>query len=300
MVQLKYRSFLTEENIEYYLSIISDESTKKDFINTLSKIDVRISTNPIISSDQFYYKIWIMRKGTKKKAHIKYYPLVSLKKISKSPLTLAEIFVTVRLIADIPDDFEEYCEIRFEDPSNELCRKEYLAYLKEAKRFKKFLNQDEISSIPFLPRDATDAKKEIEVMNMNNEANLKSLRYSIIYLDDKREYHKLAELQNTLNYQAKIVEYYGFNTYTGEIDTKVFPITKEDKQMKNISKDFKNYSDALSEYDVYLKDLIKKYNIKQSGNLLKRIAFNIKNDNDNKLKLDHKYITTVIDSKYFS
>ena len=42
---------------------------------------------------------------------------------------------------------------------------------------------------------------------------------------------KLAELQNTFNYQAKIVESYGYDIYTGEFNEKVFPITKEDKQM---------------------------------------------------------------------
>ena len=83
----------------------------------------------------------------------------------------------------------------------------------------------------------------------------------IIYLDDKREYDKLAELQNNMNYQAKIVESYDLNTYTGEFNTKIFPITKEDKQMKHISKDFKDYEQSILDYDDYLKDLIKKYNI---------------------------------------
>ena len=36
-----------------------------------------------------------------------------------------------------------------------------------------------------------------------------------------------------------------------------------------------------------------------SGNLLKRIAFNLKDDN-NSLKHDYKYIITVIDSKFFT
>lgn len=300
MARLKYRSLVTKENIEYYLSIIQDEPTRGDFINTVSKIDVRISTNPIIAGDEFYYKIWILRKGTKKKAHIKeYYSIKLLKKKSKSPLTLAEIFEMVRLTADVPDDFEEYCEIHFEDPSDEICRIDYLSDLKRAERFKKFLSQDEIRSIPFLPHDDADAKKEIKVMDMNNKSNLKSLGYTIIYLDDKKEYDKLSELQNTLNYQSKIVESYGFNTYTGEIDTKVFPITREDKQMKNISKDFKNYDQSILDYNDYLKDLIKKYNIKQSGNISKRVAFNLKNDGSMS-KLDHNFIIAVIDYKTFS
>lgn len=45
--------------------------------------------------------------------------------------------------------------------------------------------------------------------------------------------------------------------------------TKEDKQMKNITHDFKNYFNTISEYENYLKELIKKYNIKQTGNRIK-------------------------------
>jgi|GEM_PF-3530064 len=45
--------------------------------------------------------------------------------------------------------------------------------------------------------------------------------------------------------------------------------TKEDKQMKNITHDFKNYFNTISEYENYLKELIKKYNIKQTGNTIK-------------------------------
>ncbi len=41
------------------------------------------------------------------------------------PLTLSEILDMIRINADVPDDFEEYCEIRFEDPSDEICRHDY-------------------------------------------------------------------------------------------------------------------------------------------------------------------------------
>ena len=76
MVKLKYKSLVTNETIDYYLSIIKDKKQKEDFQNTVSKFDIRISTEPIIKGLEFYYKIWIIRKGTKKRAHIKqYYPL---------------------------------------------------------------------------------------------------------------------------------------------------------------------------------------------------------------------------------
>ena len=79
MVHLKYKSLVTKEIIDYYLSKIKDDDDKKqkkDFLSTISKFDIRISTKPVIKDDEFYYKIWILRRGTKKRAHIKqYYPL---------------------------------------------------------------------------------------------------------------------------------------------------------------------------------------------------------------------------------
>src|SRR5688500_15981982 len=122
MISLKYKSLIKKENIDYYLSIIKDESTKKNFINIVSKFDVRISIKPMIKGKEFYYKIWILRKGTKKKVHIKqYYSLKLLKektKLHSTPLTLAEILDMVKINAAVPDDFEEYCEAWFRDPSD--------------------------------------------------------------------------------------------------------------------------------------------------------------------------------------
>ena len=82
MVRLEYKSLVTKEIIEHYLSIINDEKVKKDFINTISKFDIRISTKPVIKGEEYYYyKIWMWRRGTKKRAHIKQYnTLESLKK----------------------------------------------------------------------------------------------------------------------------------------------------------------------------------------------------------------------------
>ena len=119
---------------------------------------------------------------------------------------------------------------------------------------------------------------------------MKLLGYSFIFLNDKREYDKLAELQNTLKYQAKIVESYGYDTYTGDFNEKVFPITKEDKQMDSIAKDFKNYFKTLEEYYDYLKELIKKYKIKPTGNLVRRLAFNININNDNISNLEQQQL----------
>ena len=111
-------------------------------INLLSKIDIRISTEPVIVGKEFYYKIWILKKGTKNKAHIKdYYSIELVNKKLKSPITLAEILEMARINANVPDDFEEYCEMRFQDPSDPICRIDYLDDLRRAERFKKFLSQ---------------------------------------------------------------------------------------------------------------------------------------------------------------
>ncbi len=313
-MRLQYRSLITKENIEYCLSIIEDVSTKRDLIRTSSKIDIRISTTPVIEGKEFYYKIWVIRRGTKKKAHIKqYYSIKLLKKkmtkatscSSDSPYhTLAEVFDMVKITADVPDDFEEYCEMWFRDPSDTICRFEYLQDLKRAERFKKFLTKEEIRSIPNLPNDYTNNKiikdKDIKILDLTDESNLKLLNYSIIYLSDKREYDKLAELKDTLEYHAKIVEAYGYDTYTGIYDENKFPITKEDKQMDNIAKDFKNYFKMVKEYEDYLKELIKKYNIKQTGNTIRRIAFSIIIRTTSTESISkYPFITTVLDSTFF-
>ena len=40
-------------------------------INLLSKIDIRISTEPVIVGKEFYYKIWILKKEQKIKHILK-------------------------------------------------------------------------------------------------------------------------------------------------------------------------------------------------------------------------------------
>ena len=121
----------------------------------------------------------------------------------------------------------------------------------------------------------------------------------------KREYDKLAELQNTLNYQAKIVESYGYDKYTGDFNAKVFPITKEDKQIDSITNDFKNYFNTISEYNDYLRELIKKYNIKPTGNLVQWLSFHRYKDDDNNSPkhpqdFDFDCIMAVVDWKEIS
>jgi hypothetical protein len=113
-----------------------------------------------------------------------------------------------RINADVSDDFEEYCERSFKNPSDPICRIDYLDDLKRAERFKKFLSQDEIRSMSFsfYNNDNNNQQQEIEVIDMNNISNLKLLGYNIISLNDKKEYDKLADLDNTLEYYAKLTE----------------------------------------------------------------------------------------------
>ena len=310
MVKLKYKSLVTNETINYYLSIIKDERKKKDLLSTISKFDIRIATEPVIKGEEFYYKIWILKRGTKKKAHIKeYYPLHILDKkdFLLSHLTLSKILDMIRLNADVPDDFEEYCELHLKDPSNEFYRNEYSIDLWRAERFKRFITQEDIRSFPFGidrydNKQNNNKEKEIESIDLNDEFYLKLLGYSFIFLKDKKEYDKLANLQSTVKYNVKIVKSYGYDPYTGDYDAKKLPITKDDKQMENITKDFQNYFKAVKEYYEYLKELIKKYDIKLTGNIVRRLAFNMNpNNSDSNLKQQRfKFITAVIDWKDFS
>ena len=88
------------------------------------------------------------------------------------------------------------------------------------------------------------------------------LGYSIIFLNDKKEYDKLADLQDIWKYYAKIVKNYGYDPHTGEYNEKMLPEPKEEKQKKNITKDFKAFFNTLDEYADFLKELIKKYGVK--------------------------------------
>src|SRR5215211_5009100 len=218
MVKLEYKSLVTKEIIDYYLSIIKDEDEKKDFLSTISKFDIRISTSPVIKGLEFYYKIWILKRGTKKRAHIKqYYPLHLLKKFNSSiasNLTISKILDMIRINADVPDDFEEYCEIRFGDPSDEICRMDYLDDLRRAERFKKFITEQEIRAFPSINEEKNnnnskpqynEEKDILKIIDFDEETSLSLLGYSFIFLKDKKEYDKLADLQSTVEFNVKIV-----------------------------------------------------------------------------------------------
>ena len=311
MVSLEYQSLTTKETIDYYLSKIKDNKNQKDLISTVSKFDIRISTKPVIEVEyeEFYYKIYIWRRGPKKRAHIKLYNrLELLKKQGESKKTillpsLAKILGRIRHYANVPEDFEEYCEESYRDPSDETSRAAHPRHLKRAERFKKFITKEEIKSIPsFLPIDDEDEKIDDEFYDLDDEDDLIPFDTNSIFLKDKREYDKLKELRDTVHYYSKIVESYGYDPHTGEYDTKKFPITKEDKQKENIDKDFDNFDQALEEYNEYLKELIKKYNIKPKANF-QRLTFKIHNNTNSKQpqlpNLDLEFIRVAVNLDYF-
>ena len=69
MVRLEYTSLVTKETINYYLSIINDEQEKKDFMNVLSKIDIKIDTKPVIEGNEICYNMLIRERNTKRGKH---------------------------------------------------------------------------------------------------------------------------------------------------------------------------------------------------------------------------------------
>jgi hypothetical protein len=50
----------------------------------------------------------------------------------------------IRLNADVPDDFEEYCAIWFIDATDEKNRIDYVIDLWRARRFKKFITKNSL------------------------------------------------------------------------------------------------------------------------------------------------------------
>jgi hypothetical protein len=69
MSQQKYQSLVTKENIDYCLSKLKDEDEKKDFLNVVSIVDIRIDPKPIIEEKEVCYKIWIWDRNTKRRKH---------------------------------------------------------------------------------------------------------------------------------------------------------------------------------------------------------------------------------------
>ena len=59
------------------------------------------------------------------------------------------------------------------------------------------------------------------------------------------------------------------------------------------------YNQTRKEYDEHLKFLIKKYNIKPSGNISKKIAFTFRDDIEHVNQKNFKVITAILDYKFY-
>ena len=69
MSQQKYQSLVTKENIDYSLSKLKEEDEKKDFMNVISKVDIKIDTKPVIEGNETCYNILIRERNTKRRKH---------------------------------------------------------------------------------------------------------------------------------------------------------------------------------------------------------------------------------------
>ena len=78
-------------------------------------------------------------------------------------------------------------------------------------------------------------------------------------LDDIVEYNRVKELADLVKYYSKLISYYGLDPKTVKWDTKQFPVTQTDAQMKGMASDINIYNKALRECNKYGEFLAKKY-----------------------------------------
>ena len=119
MSQLKYQSLVTKENIDYSLSKLKYEDEKKDFMNVVSKVDIKIDTKPVIEGNEISYNIWISERNTKRRIHFQLCRLEFRKgeKMQTIP-NLIDILNGLRRWLDLPDDFRECYEVLPKESAN--------------------------------------------------------------------------------------------------------------------------------------------------------------------------------------
>src|SRR5688500_4501332 len=106
MVQLKYKSLVTKENIDSSLFKLKDENEKKDSMNVISKLDIRVATQPIIEGEEISYKIWILDRNTNRRKHFRLSRLEFLKREKMETVpNLIDILNELRRWLDTPDEF---------------------------------------------------------------------------------------------------------------------------------------------------------------------------------------------------
>jgi hypothetical protein len=119
MSQQQYQSLVTKENIDYSLSKLKDEDENKDFMNVISKLDIRVDTKPVIEGDEISSKIWLLDRNTKLRRHFILSRLEFQKEVKIETIpNLIDILNMLRRWLDTPDDLRDYYEILPKDLAN--------------------------------------------------------------------------------------------------------------------------------------------------------------------------------------
>ena len=92
-----------------------------------------------------------------------------------------------------------------------------------------------------------------------NEVKTNSARHIVLIMDDMVKYNRVTELGDLVNYHSKLMSYYRFDVKTGKWDTKRFPVTKNDAQLKGIQSDIERYNNAVRDYNKYAEHLAKEF-----------------------------------------
>lgn len=92
-----------------------------------------------------------------------------------------------------------------------------------------------------------------------NEVKTNSARHIVLIMDDMVKYNRVTGLGDLVNYHSKLMSYYGFDVKTGKWDTKRFPVTKNDVQLKGIQSDIERYNNAVRDYNKYAEHLAKEF-----------------------------------------
>lgn len=91
----------------------------------------------------------------------------------------------------------------------------------------------------------------------------------IVLLGDKREFDTIVDLRNTALYYGKLMSLYGFDMKSGEWNTKLFSVTKSDKEIEGINSDRLRFNEAVNQYNRYVEYLSRKCHLKVFDKLRK-------------------------------
>lgn len=232
-------------------------------IRLLSKLEIRLS-EPYNIGHGFEYKIWIIQKFTKNRVYILENHFQNVE------LSLADVMEIIRNIVDVPDSFEEYCNMVVgADEDNPIDREDYKDYRKRADRLSKVVTKKEIISIPVLrtlpePKviDENDAEDRdlIAAISQHNLNRAQKRGMVIIHLDNIYDYNRWQDYLKTIRYHKKLMKQYGYDERTEEFNCKLFPVPKEDRQLNGIKKDVDDFFKLLEDYNYYIRYLVQKYN----------------------------------------